>query len=314
MIITDVCVIGGSGFIGRHIAHALVARGLRVTVPTRDRERAKELILLPTAEVTEADIHDPEALLRVTRGMHAVINLVGVLHDGRGRASFREAHVELARKVVEACRANGVTRLLHMSALNADAQAPSAYLRSKAEAEHIVRESGLDYTIFRPSVVFGREDQFLNLFARLLRVIPVVFLGSPDARFQPVFAEDVARVFAESLTRLESVGKSYDLVGPRVYTLRELVRYVGELTGRRRPVIGLGERLSYWQAYAMEFSPVKLITRDNHLSMRVDSVSSQPLPFGIPATPLEAVAPGWLGQRTPRTRYQAFRARSRWQP
>jgi NADH dehydrogenase len=259
--------------------------------------------------VLTADVHDPQTLLQVTRGCDAVVNLVGVLHNGRGKASFEQAHVELARKVVEACRSNGIRRLLHMSALNADVNAPSEYLKSKGKAENIVRQSGLDFTIFRPSVIFGREDRFLNLFAALVRRLPVVVLGSPDARFQPVCVEDVAIVFAESLTRLESFGRSYD-VGPKVYTLRELVQYVGEVTGHRRPIIGLGDRLSRMQASVMGLLPVKLLTRDNYLSMKVDSVSQEPFPFGIEPTSLEAAAPVWLAQRTPRARYQAFRERS----
>jgi NADH dehydrogenase len=279
-------------------------------VPSRDRERAKELITLPTVDVFTANVHDPEALDRAVRGCHAVVNLVGVLHDGRGRGSFREAHVELARKVVEACRRRGVRRLLQMSALNAAPDAPSAYLRSKGEAESIVRQSGLEFTVLRPSVIFGREDRFLNLFAKLQRYFPVVFLGSPSARFQPVYVEDVARVFTESLTRLESFGKSYDLAGPRVYTLRELVEYVGSITGHPRRIIPLGRKLSYWQAWAMELSPVKILTRDNYHSMRVDSVSPNPLPFGLTPTPLEAAAPAWLAHRTPRDRYNLFRDRS----
>ena len=197
-----------------------------------------------------------------------------------------------------------------MSALNADANAPSAYLRSKGEAENIVRESGLDFTIFRPSVIFGREDRFLNLFAQLQKYMPVVVLGSPGARFQPVFVEDVATAFVESLGRRESHGQSYDLAGPKVYTLRELVEYVGAVTGHRRPIIGLGERASYWQARSMELLPVKLLTRDNYYSMKVDSISASTLPFGIVPTALEAVAPTWLAERTPRNRYNLFRDRS----
>lgn len=310
MIINEVCVLGGSGFVGRHICHQLVERGLRVRVPTRDRERSKRLITLPTIDVFTADVHDPAVLLRATRGCEAVINLVGVLHGGRGRASFDTAHVELARKVVDVCRQNGIRRLLHMSALNAASDAPSVYLRSKGEAEAVVRESGLDFTIFRPSVIFGREDSFLNLFAKLQQWLPIVLLGSPRARFQPVYVEDVARAYARGLTRLESFGRSYDLVGPKVYTLRELVEYVGALTGHRRRVIGLGDRASYWQARLMELSPVKLLTRDNVRSMKVDSVASSSLPFGLTATALEAVAPMWLAARTPRGRYNAFRDRS----
>lgn len=314
MIVNDLCVLGGSGFVGRHVCHQLVARGYRITAPTRDRERAKSLITLPTADVITADVHDPQTLKELVHGCDAVVNLVGVLHDGRGKASFQEAHVGLARKVVDACRQAGVRRLLHMSALNADVNGPSAYLRSKGEAERIVRESGLDFTIFRPSVIFGREDHFLNLFAKLQRALPVLFLGSPDARFQPVYVLDVALAYAESVKRLESLGASYDLVGPKVYRLRELVRYVGEVTGHRRPVIGLGDRLSYLQALAMELLPVKLLTRDNHRSMKVDSVSTGTIPFGIRPTALEAVAPSWLAARNPRNRYNLFRDRTRGRP
>ncbi|MEK6594122.1 MAG: complex I NDUFA9 subunit family protein [Pseudomonadota bacterium] len=310
MEINDVCVIGGSGFVGRHICHQLAALGCRVRVPTRDRERAKRLILLPTVDVIAADIHDPQDLARVVRGSEAVINLVGVLHDGRGQRSFREAHVELARKLVAACRDNGVRRLLHMSALGAAAQAPSAYLRTKGEAETIVRGSGLDATLFRPSVIFGRDDSFLNLFAGLLRLLPVVVLASPGARFQPVFVEDVAAAFVKSLQNLDAFGKSYDLCGPRIYTLRELVETVGALIGRPRPIIGLNDMLSYWQAFAMELSPVKLMTRDNYYSMKVDSVCACDFPFGIRPAALEAEAPEWLAQNTPRTRYQRFRNRA----
>jgi NADH dehydrogenase len=239
-----------------------------------------------------------------------VINLVGVLHGGRGRQSFREAHVELARKIVEACRENGIRRYLHMSALNADLKGPSEYLRSKGEAEAIVRQANLDVSVFRPSVIFGPGDRFLNLFARLQRWLPIIVLGSPDARFQPVFVEDVAAAFATSLEDVKSFGQSYDLCGPKIYTLRELLEYVGRIAGHGQPVVGLGDRLSYWQAYAMEWMPIKLLTRDNYHSMQVDSICRCDFPFGIRPTALEAVAPGWLGQRTPRSRYYRYRNRA----
>jgi NADH dehydrogenase len=310
MEINNVCVIGGAGFVGRHICHQLAALGYRVRVPTRDRDRAKRLILLPTVDVIAADIHDPQDLARLVCGSEAVINLVGVLHDGRAQRSFREAHVELARKVVAACRDNGVRRLLHMSALGAAAQAPSAYLRTKGEAEAIVRDSGLDTTLFRPSVIFGRDDSFLNLFAGLLRLLPMVVLASPGARFQPVFVEDVAAAFVKCLQDLDAFGESYDLCGPRVYTLRELVETVGALIGRPRPIIGLNDTLSYWQAFAMEFSPFKLMTRDNYYSMKIDSVCTCDFPFGIRPAALEAEASGWLACMRPRTRYQQFRNRA----
>lgn len=307
MQVTTVCVLGGSGFVGRHVCHRLAAEGYNVRVPTRDRERAKELLLLPTVDVVEADVHDRGQLARLVDDTEAVINLVGVLHGGRGPQSFDQAHVELARKIVEACRSAGIRRYLHMSALNADRNGPSAYLRSKGEAEHIVRGAHLDATVFRPSVIFGPGDRFLNLFARLQQSLPVLVLGSPDARFQPVFVEDVAAAFAAALEDVKSFGQSYDLCGPKVYTLRELVDYAGRAVGHERPVIGLGDRLSYWQAYAMEWMPVRLLTRDNYYSMTVDSVCRCDFPFGIQPTALEAVAPAWLGHRTPRSRYYRYR-------
>ncbi|MCW5575351.1 MAG: complex I NDUFA9 subunit family protein [Burkholderiales bacterium] len=310
MPITTITVLGGSGFVGRHVCQQLAARGYRVRVPTRDRERAKQLILLPTIEVVRADVHDPAALAAVLRGCDAVINLVGVLHDARGPRGFAAAHVELARKVVAACRGAGARRLLQMSALAAAPDAPSAYLRSKGEAERIVRESGLDWTIFRPSVIFGPEDRFLNLFAGLLRRLPVLALASPQARFQPVYVGDVAAAFTHALSDITSIGRDYDLCGPRRYTLRELVAWVGRTIGRPRSVIGLNRPLSYCQAFAMELLPVKLMTRDNLRSMEVDSVSDSAFPFGIRPQSLEALAPAWLATDTPRARYDRLRSRA----
>jgi NADH dehydrogenase len=312
MEITTVAVLGGSGFVGRHVCQALAAEGYRVRVATRDRERVKmQLILLPTVDVVVANVHEPAELSAFVRGSEAVVNLVGVLHDGRGARSFREAHIEMARKLVAACRSEGVGRLLHMSALGADRAAPSAYLRTKGEAEAIVRGSGLAWSVFRPSVVFGREDSFLNLFAQALRFSPMMALACPGARFQPVYVEDVAAAFVKSLAGLQSAGQSYDLCGPRVYTLRELVEYVGAVTGRKRPIIGLNDTLSWCQAAIMEWLPITLMTRDNYRSMKVDSVCGCDLPFGIVPTALEAVAPSWLGNRSPRMRYQQFRAQAR---
>jgi uncharacterized protein YbjT (DUF2867 family) len=307
MVLNNICVIGGSGFVGRHVLHLLSADGLNVTVPTRRRERAKGLILLPTVDVVEADVHDPAALAQLTRGMDAVINLVGMLHDTR---SFEQAHVELPRKVIAACHANGVRRYLHMSALGADVDGPSKYQRSKGAAEALVRASDLDWTLFRASVIFGRDDNFLNLFALLLKLAPVMFLPSPNARFQPVFVEDVAAAIVHSLSDPAACGKSYDLCGPKVYRLRELVALVGGISGHRRPIVGLNDTLSYLQALAMELLPVKLMTRDNYCSMKIDSVSSQPFPFGLKPAAIEAVVPTYLGSDSPRSRYRSYRGRA----
>ncbi len=308
-------VIGGSGFVGSHLVQLLAARGVSVRVPTRYRERAKELIVLPTVDVVEADVHEPAALRELIAGTDVVINLVGILHQRGVPGGFRRVHADLPKKVVDLCRTEGVGRYLHMSALNADANGSSSYLRSKGLGEKYVKEANDDlaWTIFRPSVIFGRGDTFLTLFAELLRVLPVVALGSPDARFQPVWVEDVGRAFVDSILKDETFGQSYDLCGPTVYTLRELVKCVGKASGRQRPITGLGPRLSYLQAMVMEWLPGPLLTRDNYYSMKKDSVCGCPFPsvFGFRPTPVEAILPRYLGRQDPRMRYNDFRFRAR---
>lgn len=308
-----ICIIGGSGFVGRHVCAALAKRGLRVRVPTRDRERAKHLTMLPTAEVLAADVHDPATLKALVRDCDAVINLAGVLHNGRGKAGFGAAHVHLAGKLVAACRDSGVKRLLHMSALHAGAERPSEYLRSKGEAEAIVRNCGLDVTVFRPSVIFGREDHFLNLFAQLAKALPLLIVPAGHARFAPVYVGDVASAFDMALQRRESIGAAYDLCGPKVYTLRELASFVAHATGRRRLVFSADTPLTYVMAFIAECLPGKLMSVDNVRSMQIDSVCARgcAFPFGIAPAALESVAPAWLAQRTPRGRYAQLRDRTR---
>src|SRR5438045_529165 len=214
-----VLVLGGSGFIGRHFVAQLAKRGIEVTVPSRRRERAKHLILLPTVDVVQADVTDPAVLERLARNQDVVVNLVGILHG-----DFDRFHVELPGAIVGACRAAGVKRLLHMSALGADVNGPSAYQRSKGAGEQVVLQArDLDVTVFRPSVVFGPEDQFLNRFAAMARFLPVLAVPCPKARFQPVHVGDGARVILSAIEDAESHGKRYELGGPREYTLKELV-------------------------------------------------------------------------------------------
>jgi NADH dehydrogenase len=311
MLIRNVLVVGGSGFLGRHVVRQLAARGIQARVPTRNRDRAKELILLPTVDVLEADVYDPPTLDRLVAPVDAVISLVGILHG-----DFRRAHVELPRRLVEACHRHSVRRLVHVSALQADPAGPSAYLRSKGEGEQLVLAAqGDDFqtTIMRPSVIFGREDHFLNLFARLARRLPVVVLASPRARFQPVHVDDVARAIVASLGEVRTFGQRYDLCGPRVYTLRHLVQYVVHAAGLRRPVIGLGPSLSMLQAAVLEHLPGKLMTRDNVRSMTVDNVCDCGFPavLGFAPTPMEAVVPLYISGATPRARYRWFRFRAR---
>jgi len=304
-----ILVLGGSGFVGRHIVARLVAAGRSVVVPTRHRERARHLILLPTVDVVEADIHDPLALEQLAAGAGAAINLVGILNETR-RGDFERAHVELARKLIAACGTMRVARLLHMSALNAGVKAPSRYLRTKGEAEALVADSDLAWTIFRPSVIFGREDSFLNMFARLERFVPVMALARADARFQPVYVGDVADTFVHAIDDDRTHRMRYPLCGPKVYTLRELVAYAGELTGYDRPIVSLGPALSKLQARVLELLPGKLMSRDNLASMQLDSVCDCDFPtvFASKPTALEAVAPDYLTPAATRSRYSGLRA------
>jgi NADH dehydrogenase len=322
MKVSSVLVVGGSGFIGRHLVASLAAAGIRVSVPSRRRERAKHLILLPTVEVVEADVMAEGVLQRLCAGKQAVYNLVGILHSRRGRASergtneygpdFARVHVELPQAIVAACRTMGVRRLLHVSALGAAPDAPSEYLRSKGIGEKaVLAAEDLDVTVFRPAVVFGPEDTFLNRFAKLARFAPVLAVPCPDAKFQPVYVRDVARALHYALEEPAARAKTYELCGPRVYTLKELVEAVCAIGGRRRLVAGLPDGLSYLQAWMLEHLPGKLMTRDNYRSMQVANTCSAPFPFGLQPQPLEAVAPAYLGHLDPRERYPQLRWRAR---
>jgi uncharacterized protein YbjT (DUF2867 family) len=325
MKVDNVLVVGGSGFLGRHLVAALSRRGIRVTVPTRRYERAKHLITLPTVEVVTADVFSADALERLARGKQMVVNLVGILHGRRGRRDergpndygpdFARVHVELPQAIVAACRAAGVRRLLHVSALGAAADAPSEYLRSKAIGEQaVLAADDLAPTAFRPSVMFGPEDRFLNQFAALARLFPAIAVPCPKAEFQPVYVGDVAEAMLACVNDADSHGKAYELAGPHVYTLENLVRYVCSVTGRRRLVLGLSERLSYLQAFALEMLPgPTLMSRDNVRSMRVPSTSRAPFPFAIVPRSLEGVAPFYLAPAgvVPRERYPQLRWRAR---
>ena len=310
--IRNVLVVGGSGFVGSAVAERLTAAGLRLVIPTRRRERARHLLLLPTAEVVEADVFDPPTLASLMTGMDAVVSLVGVLHSRSGSPygpGFARAHVELPKRLVAAARQAGVQRIVHVSALGASADAPSEYQRSKADGEAAIRAAAPDlaWTILRPSVIFGPGDSFLNLFASLVRRFPVMPLGGADARFQPVYVEDVADVVAEALQRSDAAGQTFDMAGPTQYSLRELVEYVGDLTGYPRPVIPLPEGLAMLQAGLLEMLPGPLMSRDNVRSMRAPNVTAgPPQPWGRAPTALEAIAPTYLGKANKRSRFASF--------
>ncbi len=310
MIVNKVLLIGGSGFIGTSVAEQLSAKGIFVTVPTRRLNRANHLLLLPTVDVVEVDVFQASELEALVGHHDAVINLNGIL-----RGDFERVHVAFPKIVAEACVKAGVSRLIHMSALNADINGPSEYLRSRGRGEAVVwtvakANQSLNVTMFRPSVVFGERDKFLNLFARLIKLFPLMPLGTPNAQFQPVWVEDVARAIVTSINLPETKNQTYGLVGPKVYTLRELLEFVAAVIARRRLIVGLGPALSMLQASVFGMLPGKVITPDNVRSMSLPSTSDQPFPalFGRAAA-LESVVPVYLGSDAAggRARYQQFR-------
>lgn len=318
MTIENILLIGGSGYVGRHLMNALSRRNVRITVPTRRRERAKHLLPFPMVDVVEADIHDDATLARLVAGQDAVINLVGVLKGGSGKTDgqpwgrgFDRAHVQLAGRVARAAQAAGAQRLLHMSALKADAEAPSAYLRSKAAGEAAVRAAFPGATIFRPSVIYGQGDQFLTVFAGLCAMVPLLPLACPAARFQPVWVEDVAAIMAECLDHSESAGQTYELCGPQVYTLRDLVDYAGRTANGTAPaIVPLGDAPSYMMAWLLELVGGPM-ARDNYRSMQLPSTCAPGdcgvLPFGRRATALEIIGPTYLSDGRRRAGFDDFR-------
>jgi len=293
-----IVVLGGTGFVGRSLCLRLASAGHEVRILTRHRERHRDLLVLPSAQVVETDVHDPAMLRREFAGCDAVINLVGILNESR-RMSFERAHVELPARVAQGCRAAGVPRLLHMSALHAGVTAPSRYLRSKARGEQAVMAAAgvLRVTSFRPSVIFGRGDSFTNRFAALLRQVPLVFpLACPEARLQPVHVEDVTQSFVVALERPETAGQCYNLCGPRAYSLRELVVLIANLTGQRRRILPLGSALSLLQARLLQFAPGKPFAPDNFYSLQVPSICADSFPeiFGIDPAGFESTASAYL--------------------
>jgi NADH dehydrogenase len=313
----QICIIGGTGFVGHHLINRLTREGYRVRVPTRRRERHRDLLVNPRVELIEANVFEPAVLRRLMKDCDAVINLVGILNKSRGN-SFGRAHVDLPREIVEAMRATGVKRLLHMSALNAyPREERSRYLRTKGKGEDLVHAAaahGLQVTSFRPSVIFGPGDSFFNRFATLLRLTPLVFpLACAESRFAPVYVGDVADAMLHALRTSATIGKHCDLCGPETYTLAELVAYTARQLGLRRHIWKLSNSLSWLQARALEFVPGKPFSRDNYWSLQKDSVCSQNtlIEFGIRPTSIEAIVPGYLGERSSRGGYQRFRRGAR---
>jgi uncharacterized protein YbjT (DUF2867 family) len=295
----NILILGGSGFIGRAICNKLVAEGHNVTVPTRKRDNARELFMLPTLTVEEADVTDVAALARLARGKDVAINLIGILNEKK-RGDFERVHVTLTERVIDACKVANVKRYLHMSALGAAIDAPSEYQKSKARAEKVVQSSGLDTTIFAPSVVFGDGDSFLNKFASMVKLLPPLVpmvLPGASAQFQPVWVDDVARAFVGAIGNPATFGQRYEIAGPKVYTLKQLVAYVMQLANDKHIIVGLPGFATSALASVLQYVPTQPLTPDNVKSMSVDNVSNAAWPaFAGARTMLEVVAPSYLGR------------------
>ncbi len=300
-----VCILGGSGFVGRSLCSRLIKLGYEVRVPTRNRERARRLLVLPGVHLVEADVHDPATLNRLLRGCDVAINLVGILnergHDGSG---FRKAHLELVQKLLNACQENSVGRLLQMSALKANAErGPSHYLKTRGLAELAIRDNAgedIRYTIFRPSVIFGPDDSLINRFAGLLRLMPVLPLARADARFAPVYVEDVVEAYVRSLGNPATYGQTYQLCGPDIFSLGEIVRYVRRQLGLKRLVLPLPDALGRMQAaFADYLLPGKPFSLDNFRSLTVGSVCTEDgfASLGIQPRSMKAIVPQYLNPR-----------------
>ncbi len=312
---TNVLVLGGTGFVGRVLCEKLVERfgaaNARILVPSRRPARAKHIQMLPTVELVKADIHDDAQLARLVRGCDSVVNLVAILHGSE--AAFERVHVQLPRRLAQACAAANVNRVVHVSALGAGAQAPSRYLRSKAAGESALASKALDLTVLRPSVVFGEGDRFLNLFARLQSVFPVLPLAGAGTRFQSVWVDDVGSAIVRCLDDRTTIGETIECCGPEVYTLKQLAQIAGRCSGHPRPVLELGAALGRLQATLLEWLPGEpLMSRDNLDSMRVANVASRERPglarLGIRPTSVEAIAPLFLGHEHGPARLDEWRA------
>jgi NADH dehydrogenase len=293
-----IVLLGATGFVGHHLLPVLSAAGHQCIVLSRYRIGCREIDLVPGVELRQADVHNVDVLKSQLASADAVINMVGILNEsGRGGSGFRKVHVELVEKLIEACRHAGVSRLVHVSALNAG-KGDSHYLQSKGQAENLIRNAqDLESTIIQPSVIFGDGDSFFNRFATLLKFAPVLPLACPDARMQPVWAGDVAAAMTAALNDPGSVGATLVMVGPEDYSLKELVERTAAFAGLKRRVVGLPDMLSRLQGRLMDFIPGKPFSSDNYRSLQIDntSVENSLWRFGIRPRAIESVVRGYLG-------------------
>jgi uncharacterized protein YbjT (DUF2867 family) len=309
-----VAILGGTGFVGKHLIHRLADRGWQIVALTRWREKNRDLLVLPTVKLISVNPYQPKQLNAPLVGCDAVINLVGILNEiGSDGAGFRKVHVELSQRVVDACRVNGIKRLLHMSALHADAiNGKSHYLRTKGEAENEVHaKTDLQVTSFRPSVIFGEDDSFFNRFAQILRLPALFFpVPCPNTQFAPVWVDDVVEAMVRSLEEDKHIGKRYNLCGPSVYTHQVLWEQTAKWLGLRRWAFPLSDKNTQRLARLGDLLPIKPFSTDNYLSLQQDSICTENhfAELGITPTSVEAIMPRYFSATTPRGYYSRFRA------
>jgi NADH dehydrogenase len=278
--VKKILVLGGSGFVGRHVCSRLSLQHHHITVPTR-RLPARHIQMMPGVSVVQADVHDPKQLQALVHGHDVVINLIAILHGNED--DFNRAHVTLPMNLARACHAENVTRLIHISALGADVHGPSMYQRSKGRGElallSAAQQAPLGLTLIRPSVIFGKDDQFINLFAKLQKVFPVMPLAGANTRFQPVWVHDVAQAIVHCVNTPSTEGHMFEACGPDVMTLAELVQLAGRWVGQARPILPLPYAIGWLQALLMEWAPgPTLMSRDNLDSMKVNSIATPHVP------------------------------------
>ena len=312
-----ILLLGGTGFVGRHVCEKLTRMGSSMTVITRRANQASAIQNLPRVNVIEGDVYNLEFLTQCMQKHDVVINLIAILHGTP--AAFEKAHVQLPQVIAQACQESGVHRLIHISALGASLTGPSEYQRSKARGEEVFKQAGLELTLLQPSVIFGKEDKFLNLFAQLQSITPIVPLAGASTRFQAVWVEDVANAIAQCVVNSDTAGKTYELCGPEVFTLQQLVQKSGQWAGIRqgkgRLVFGIPHAMAWLQAFLMEMAPGQpLMSRDNLASMEVDNVASGHAlglkDLNMEAAAVSSIAPGYLGTKGSSTALNDYRAKA----
>ncbi len=307
----EIVILGATGFVGRALVRRLQQDGHSITVLSRNLNAHLLRLLPPTVKQINTDVYDLEKLQHAIKGADAVINLVGILNEkGDNGRGFHHAHVELTQTLIQACKNMGVHRLLQMSSLNAG-RGESYYLKSRGEAEQAVKQSGLSWTIFEPSVIFGLGDGLFTRFGQLLKLAPVMPLARADAKFAPVYIGDVVQAFRQALGDKKTIGEVYELYGDEVFTLKEIVRMSARQLGLKTVIVPLPDLLGRLQAMIFDFVPGKPFSSDNFRSLLTDSVGGVDglYRLNIRPTRVQEILPDILGHGNDRqARYDRNRA------